>query len=1025
MPVKTVRFKVLSDSTQAKADLTNIDSRLELLNHKTAVARTDVNSSEGKAKLIDIQLRLERLNVMKASATLTLAGSEKINAQLLRTDAELNALSHKVVKIQIDTDSPHLPAGAQGKGGLLGLFNVVTTGGLSGAVGEMTTFEKVMLGINFATGVGEPLMAGLTVAAAGLGAGLVAAGAGAGVFGLVAKGAISAVTPAITKYTTAQAAAAIATTKTAKAAAALGEKNAFSGLTASQKALAFSIMGARTEWQNFIKAATPGVSSVIAQGIGLIPKALALMKPFLVPVETALHGIITEMGKGMNSAGLTSFISMLAKNTGPMLTDLVKAIANIGKGFGGILTAFMPVTHGVFGGIDSMTAKFAHWGQTLTQDSGFERLMDMFKADTPTVVGILKQLGGIVHTVASQLASMDAISNSKLLLTAVLPLITLVAEFLKANPEIITFVLYLKLASDTAEKAKLAFLSLRSGVEGVKTGVQNLSNLRGGFKDTETAASEASGAWGTAGGKLSNLGGTVKTLALRMGLLKVATEEGAVAQEGMDVALDANPIGIIVLAIGVLVGVIVLLATKTHIFGNFWHDVWRDIKNWGMDAWHFIDNDLIHPIMRAFDSVVSFIGAHWRLLAVILGTILLGPIAGIVIYVATHWAQIKALTSRFVGDIHGILNWFGNLPSMFHSWWEMGLTAIRTATVDYINFVRAIPGRIINAFGNIGRLLYNSGANLIIGLKNGAESIIGTIGSWIAGIGNSIVHAVKKFFHIKSPSGTFMWLGQMMMKGLVLGMIGGSSGLVDKVFGGMLGGLEGVLSKGLMKVSSLPANLLGRVFKSIGSSTSGLFKDLLGALGLGGGGGAGIGGNVVSWIKSAMAITGAPSSWLGPLETLVSKESGGNPNAVNPITVLGQHASGLFQTLPSTYAAHALIPGGVFNPIADAVAGIRYIMAEYGSPFNIPGLLGGTYRGYDAGGLLMPGLTHAYNATGAPELIIPLAGQGKPTFGSGNGGGNIYIYVQGDSDPDGAARQIHQKLRDYRRHKGGQPLGLG
>lgn len=138
----------------------------------------------------------------------------------------------------------------------------------------------------------------------------------------------------------------------------------------------------------------------------------------------------------------------------------------------------------------------------------------------------------------------------------------------------------------------------------------------------------------------------------------------------------------------------------------------------------------------------------------------------------------------------------------------------------------------------------------------------------------------------------------------------------------------------------------------------------------------GTSGSVISWINAALKDTGEPASWLGPLEILVSKESGGNPNAVNPIAVMGEHASGLFQTLPSTYAQFATVAGGVFNPIADAVAGIRYIAATYGSPSNIPGLLGGNYVGYDSGGWLPPGKSLSYNGTGQYERVTP-PGKGK------------------------------------------------
>ncbi len=54
--------------------------------------------------------------------------------------------------------------------------------------------------------------------------------------------------------------------------------------------------------------------------------------------------------------------------------------------------------------------------------------------------------------------------------------------------------------------------------------------------------------------------------------------------------------------------------------------------------------------------------------------------------------------------------------------------------------------------------------------------------------------------------------------------------------------------------------------------------------------GAHLSGTVTSWIVTAMRATGAPMSWLGALERLVSLESGGNPLAVNPTAVGGQHA---------------------------------------------------------------------------------------------------------------------------------------
>jgi hypothetical protein len=148
----------------------------------------------------------------------------------------------------------------------------------------------------------------------------------------------------------------------------------------------------------------------------------------------------------------------------------------------------------------------------------------------------------------------------------------------------------------------------------------------------------------------------------------------------------------------------------------------------------------------------------------------------------------------------------------------------------------------------------------------------------------------------------------------------------------------------------------------------------------------------MSVLEQALKITQTPLSWLPALETLVSKESGGNASAVDPILVDGEHAAGLLQELPSTFAEYAL-PGyasNIDNPLDNAIASIRYIKAEYGSPGNITGIgKPGTYTGYSAGGMvsepvfglgLNSGRGYSFAEHG-PEYVGPISGTGAPTAG--------------------------------------------
>jgi len=144
----------------------------------------------------------------------------------------------------------------------------------------------------------------------------------------------------------------------------------------------------------------------------------------------------------------------------------------------------------------------------------------------------------------------------------------------------------------------------------------------------------------------------------------------------------------------------------------------------------------------------------------------------------------------------------------------------------------------------------------------------------------------------------------------------------------------------LMGLTAMPLLWTGIPPQGFGASA----RAIAGSAAMGGGNGSP--GDVNTWLRASLSATGEPLSWLPYLEWMVGAESGGNPRAYNP----NGGASGLLQTKPGTYAAYATLPGGIWNPIANSAAAERYIAAWYGSPANIPGVMGSGYRGYGAGG---------------------------------------------------------------------------
>jgi len=655
------------------------------------------------------------------------------------TEAKLNSISRKAddlgrkhpdIKVKIDTAAASAKlavlraelkhtgdAAKDDQGRFLALrdaLNVLTVG-LSGGWGEMSMFQKVMAGMSLATGLGEPLVAGLTVAVGGLTSGLVAAGAGLGVFGLVAKSVWSGVSSNISAaYAAQQKIAAGATGKNLiadnKALAA-----SLKGLGAGQQSLVLGAANDELSWHKFVTSASSGVASVLVPALGLVPRALQLARGFLGPVESALRNVVAYVSKGLNSQGFGSFIKMLQVNAGPMIEKLAHAIGNIVTGIGGILKAFMPVAQQMGSGLDSITGKFAKWGQTLSSHSGFKSLMSMFKSETPVAVAVLKQLAGIIGTVVKSMAGMSTFSNSKMLLQLALPVLKLVNALLKAHPELVWLVLYLKLAADSGKKLKVAFTGISDALGLLKKGKQAFTDLKAGITDSEAAAQEGATVWTAMGSNISGAVTAVKGWTIWSKIGAAATRVWTGVQAAFDAVMDANPIALVVIGIAALVAAIVILTVKFKAVRDFWKAAWKDIQAVAIGAFHVLED--------AVRVYVAMWVAQWNAAKTI---------------VVDVWHLITGFISVQVSVIRSVLSWFGRLPGLFRGWWDDAVSAVVSAVGRLLAFVRGIPGKILSGLASLGSMLFSAGAHAIDSLISGLSSGIGKIGSVMGGIAGKI-----------------------------------------------------------------------------------------------------------------------------------------------------------------------------------------------------------------------------------------------------------------------------------------------
>lgn len=175
-------------------------------------------------------------------------------------------------------------------------------------------------------------------------------------------------------------------------------------------------------------------------------------------------------------------------------------------------------------------------------------------------------------------------------------------------------------------------------------------------------------------------------------------------------------------------------------------------------------------------------------------------------------------------------------------------------------------------------------------------------------------------------------------------------------------------SKWAQALAKIPGKMLGGLKDKIVDSVSGLFtrrakglEKLVGAIT-----------GVTRWtpvVLQALRLVGQPASLLPVVLRRMQQESGGNPRAINKWDInakRGDPSRGLMQTIGSTFNAYAgkLRSRGIYDPLANVYASMRYALATYGSlsrAYNRPG-------GYAKGGRPRPGEL-AWVGEKGPELI--------------------------------------------------------
>jgi TP901 family phage tail tape measure protein len=255
-----------------------------------------------------------------------------------------------------------------------------------------------------------------------------------------------------------------------------------------------------------------------------------------------------------------------------------------------------------------------------------------------------------------------------------------------------------------------------------------------------------------------------KTVTFVLGLVK-----GAMA--ALNVVMALNPIGLVVAAIAALV------AGLIYAYNNF--EGFRDFVDGAWDAIVGVFKGAADVITGVWDAVVGFFKGVWDALTgnaesgtstiqAVINTFL-GALTG---DWSRAWDGMKTLFSRAWDAIKTLASRAWDAFKQLFSDALMRLAAAaRDGLASVADWFKDLPGRILDALGNLGSLLINAGKSIIEGLWTGIKSMGGWLAEKVGGfIKDKIPGPIANILGIESPSKVAAELGARVTEGLALGM---------------------------------------------------------------------------------------------------------------------------------------------------------------------------------------------------------------------------------------------------------------
>jgi SLT domain-containing protein/phage-related protein len=511
-------------------------------------------------------------------------------------------------------------------------------------------------------------------------------------------------------------------------------------------------------WSDSLSSTT---MPIFTAGIEKIRDLLPKLTPFVRTASTEIREFTAGFGEGQAGRVFKEFGANLQGNAGSALGNLLTTIRNVTVGVVGMINAFMPVQSGMSGGLVELTQRFADFGANLGQSEGFATFLERARGAVPAIKDFASALGDIASAagpmsgfgllmlqVFAQIVSAIPTPVLKLLVPAVLAV----------NAAMKLYAVY-QAGAAAAAWVFTTSVTTNTGVvyaNRVALVMHRVQLIAWAVASRASAAATALQTVALRAARAAMLAFRYALVAVRLAVVLTTTAFRVLA-----VAMISNPIGLVIAAIALLVGVFILAYKKSETFRNIVHGALDGVKNAAMAVGRWFAGPFVDFFKAAWDLVYK-----WYIKPIVWYWTVAVPSAAKFLWgLVVRYFNLMLSGVRFAWDTYQKLIirpflWFYTkaVPGAAKYLWSKVVGAFRQLVSGVSTAYNTVRSKV---FSPIGTFFTRTIPGWAGSLRNRVTGAWGSLRNGVAGVYSSIRSRVF------SPIGTFFtktipgWAGSL------------------------------------------------------------------------------------------------------------------------------------------------------------------------------------------------------------------------------------------------------------------------